>query len=441
MTILKNFQKLIFNLKINKTIRDIQWSFINLAITSLIHLLLRIILGRKLGPSGLGLYTLTFTIYLFGMQFAAFGIGSALTKYVAENSDYTSKVKEFVSAGIAGSILSGSLMGLLLYLFSDLISIQVFKSPEMVELLKITSFCFPFIAIQKAVLGALNGLQKMRLYAIVGIVHNISIMILSIFLVMLLDMNVKGAIIGFVLPTVVLGLLSLIFVKEYFIPELTTLTTVLKEIMWFGFYVVLANSIALVNTQIDSLMIGYFMDKTEVGYYTVAVTLVEGLNLIPESVQRVSYATISNYYGKRSYKNMINFMKSSVLKVSVVTVLSSFALVLFGQFIIETLFSKEFLLAYSPLLILLVGYSINAPISSINGTLQSIGKVTLLFRISLLCAIINFSLNFLLIPEYGVNGAAIATSISLTLVALLKVHFIYKYIPKPSNKELSTHIL
>jgi O-antigen/teichoic acid export membrane protein len=432
VTVLKNFRGPTFNLKISKTIRNIQWSFISLAITSFVHLLLRIIFGKKLGPSGLGLYTLTFTIYLFGMQFAAFGIGSALTKYVAENYDYIPKVKEFVSAGVAGSILSGSLMGFLLYLFSESISIQVFKSPEMVDLLKITSFCFPFIAMQKAVLGALNGLQKMKLYAIFGIVHTISIMILSIFLVMLLDMNVKGAIIGFVVPTIVVGLLSLTFVKEYFIPESTILVTALKEVTWFGFYVVLANSIALVNTQIDSLMIGYFMDKTEVGYYAVAVTLVEGLNLIPEAVQRVSYATISNYYGRKSYKNMIRFMKSSVLNVFVMTAFSSFELVLFGQSIIEILFSKEFLLAYPPLLILLVGYSINAPISSINGTLQSIGKITLLFRISLMCAIINLLLNFLLIPEYGINGAAIATSISLTLVALLKVYFINKYIPKYS---------
>jgi O-antigen/teichoic acid export membrane protein len=125
-------------------------------------------------------------------------------------------------------------------------------------------------------------------------------------------------------------------------------------------------------------------------------------------------------------------MKSSVLKVFVVTVFSSFALVLLGQFIIEILFSKEFLLAYSPLLILLIGYSINAPISSINGTLQSIGKVTTVFRISLVCAIINLLLNFLLIPEYGIDGAAIATSISLTLVTLLKVYFINKYMPKDS---------
>ena len=45
-----------FNLKFSKNTKDIQWSFISLAIASFANLLLRIVLGKKLGPSGLGLY-------------------------------------------------------------------------------------------------------------------------------------------------------------------------------------------------------------------------------------------------------------------------------------------------------------------------------------------------------------------------------------------------
>jgi O-antigen/teichoic acid export membrane protein len=43
---------------ISKTMRDVQWSFIRLAISSAVHFLLRVVLGRELGASGLGLYTL-----------------------------------------------------------------------------------------------------------------------------------------------------------------------------------------------------------------------------------------------------------------------------------------------------------------------------------------------------------------------------------------------
>ena len=80
-------------LRLTKAMQDVQWAFISLAISSLVHFLLRVVLGRELGASGLGLYTLVFTIYMFGMQFAAFGIGAALTKYVAEHNENGKKNK------------------------------------------------------------------------------------------------------------------------------------------------------------------------------------------------------------------------------------------------------------------------------------------------------------------------------------------------------------
>ena len=78
-------------IKISKTIRDVQWAFISLAISSLVYFLLRVVLGKELGASGLGLYTLVLTVYLFGMQFAIFGMGAAVRKYVAE---YNGNIKK-----------------------------------------------------------------------------------------------------------------------------------------------------------------------------------------------------------------------------------------------------------------------------------------------------------------------------------------------------------
>ncbi len=421
-----------FNLKFSKMMRDVQWSFISLATASLSHLLLRIVLGKELGPSGLGLYTLVFTIYIFGMHFAAFGIGVALTKYLAEFDDNLLRIKGFVSCGLFGSIISGSMMGVLMYLLSGIIAIQFFHSPGMVDLLKITAFCFPFIAMQKAVIGALNGLRKMKWFAIVNIAQHVSVMIVSIVLVVLLDMGVRGAVIGFVAPTIVVGALSLILIRKYFSTSLTNISTVLKEVLWFGFYIVLANSIGMINVQIDSLMVGHFMSETDVGYYAVAIIFVEGLRLIPDSVQRITTPTIANYYGKQEYEKIHELMKNSMLKVLAITILISFTLISLGQFLIELLFKEEFLSAYYPLLILLVGYSFYAPVLSISGALAGIGKVALMSKLSFICALMNTILNILLIPKYGITGAAIATSISLIITASLKLYFIKLYIPKPS---------
>jgi len=419
-----------FNLKLSKTMKDVQWSFISLATASFSHLLLRIVLGRELGPSGLGLYTLVFTIYMFGMQFAAFGIGAALTKYIAQYHDDLPKIREFVTSGVLGSMVSGTMFGVILYLLSGIISIQLFHNPEMTELLKITAFCFPFIAMQKAVLGTLNGLRRMKFYAVVDIIQNVSVMVASLTLVIVLDMGVKGAALGYVMPTIVVGGLSLFLTRKYFSIKQVIMRTVLMEMSWFGFYIVLANTIGLINIQIDSLMIGYFMNETEVGYYAVAIVFMQGMTLLPQAVQRVTTAAIANYYGKNDYGNIIKLIKRSVIIIFTINILISLILIFFGQFLIEIIFSIDFLPAYTPLLILLVGYFIYSPILSVNGTLPSIGKVTIMFKVSFICAVINTFLNILLIPVYGMAGAAIATSTALIFITVLRVYFIYRYTSK-----------
>lgn len=410
--------------------RDVIWSFISLAISSLVHFLLRVVLGRELGASGLGLYTLAFTIYMFGMQFAAFGIGIALTKYVAEHNENLKKVEEFVSSGLIGSFISGLTVGIILYLSSNTIAIKFFDSPELAYLLRITAFCLPFIALQRVALGTLNGLRKMSYFALLNIVQNVSVFALSVILVILFKMNVTGAIFGFVIPTIVMGPLALVFIKDFFEVPSKLFNTILrlKELSWFGFYVVLTNSIGMILTQIDSLLIGHFMDKTEVGYYAVAVVLIQGIILVPAAVQRVTSPAIASYHGKNEYENIRKLIKKTVAKTFLITICFSVLLVILGKFLISFLFTEEFLPAYIPLLILLIGYTIYAPVIAIGGTLSSIGKVNVQFRVSALCAMINIILNILFIPRFGIAGAAIATSMSMIFTTMIVCYFVKRYI-------------
>lgn len=408
--------------------QDVQWSFISLAISSAVHFLLRVVLGRELGASGLGLYTLVFTIYMFGMQFAAFGIGAALTKYVAEHNENLKKVKDFVSSGVIGSFISGLTVGIILYLSSNAIAINFFHCSEMGYLLKITAFCFPFIALQKTALGTLNGLRKMNYFALLHIVQNVSVVALSVVLVILFKMNVTGAVFGFVLPTIVMGPLALLFIKDLFKVPSKLFNTVLRELSWFGVYVVLANSMSMINTQIDSLLIGYFMNEVEVGYYAVAVVLIHGITLLPSAVQRITNPAIASYHGKNDYENIRKLIKKTMVKTFLITAFFSVLLVIFGRFLIGVLFTEEFFPAYIPLLILLIGYSIYAPLISVGGALPSMGKVNVAFKIDALCALMNTILNIILIPKFGIFGAASATSLSLMISVVIKLYFIKRYI-------------
>lgn len=107
-------------------------------------------------------------------------------------------------------------------------------------------------------------------------------------------------------------------------------------------------------------------------------------------------------------------------------IISSF-LILFGRFLIVTLFSEEFLSAYTPLLILLIGYSIYSVLVCVGRTLSSVGKVNMVFKISVICAFMNTLLNLILIPRYGLLGASFATSTSLIITVLINFYFINEH--------------
>ena len=417
------------NYRANKTIRDVQWSFLSLATSSLAHLLLRMVLGKELGPTGLGIYTLVFTIYMFGMQFAAFGFGEALTNSIAKYKNDTSKTKEYISSGVIGSIVSGLVMGILLYSFSAFISINFFHNPEMVTLLRITALCFPFIAIQKATTGTLNGFRKMNHFAMINILQNTFVFLISILLVFFLNMGVTGAVIGFVVPTIVIGVFSLLYIRKSFsLPSGVVLSSVLREISWFGFYIVLGNSISMINTQISSLLIGRFMGETDVGYYAIVVIIMQGITLLPTAVRAVTTPSIATYYGKKEYSKIKKLVKNTMLKLFVIEFILLIFLTIFGKYIIIILFSEEFTPAYIPMLILSIGYLMYSPWMSVNTIFASIGKVNLSFKLNGLCAILNTTLNLLLIPKFGLIGAASATTFSLIFTLMINLFFVRRYI-------------
>lgn len=428
-----------WNMKISKNIVDVQWSFISLLISSCAHFLLRIALGNELGPSGLGTYTLIFTIYIIGNQFAAFGLDAALTKHIAEYHDDLQRVKSYVTSGLIGALICGLITVFLLSAFSEIISIYIFHDVNASELLKIVAFCYPFMAIQKIILGTLNGLRKINYFALVNILQNMLIFVTSAISVLYFNTGVKGAVLGLAIPTIVITLFFSLILKDYI--EFSGLMSLvsLKILIKFGFYVVLTNSVGLINAQIDSLFIGYFMTGTDVGYYAIAIIIIQAVTLLPTSIQTITSPLIASYHHNKDYKSMRLLIKETLLKTYVITTILSVIIVLCGKLLIQVLFTEKFMPAYVPMLILLLGYSISSPIGAVGGALSSIGKVDISFQRSVLCLIINIILNLLLVPKFGLIGAAIATSSALIFTSITHFFLLNKYIFRKKVLDLQLH--
>lgn len=82
------------------------------------------------------------------------------------------------------------------------------------------------------------------------------------------------------------------------------------------------------------------------------------------------------------------------------------------------------------MLILSIGYLMYAPWMCVGAIFASTGRVNLSFKLNGFCAILNTLLNLLLTPNFGLIGAASATTLSLIFTLWINVYFMKKYMRK-----------
>ena len=235
--------------------------------------------------------------------------------------------------------------------------------------------------------------------------------------------------IGVVLSSVS-SCLFLIFVsRNYFKITLSKYLSTTKKMLRFGVQVLAAGSINEINNQLDIILIGFFLISTDVGHYAVAVGLSRFFWLIPLSVQRITYPATSSYWSENNHGALSNMLNKSMKYCTIILVLIGLGVGFFAKDIITIIFKEDFVYAVLPLQILLIGTVIRGSIAQpIGGSLSGIGRPGLTLKIIAIIATINATLDIILIPQIGIVGAAIATTISLSAGALINLGMVVKHL-------------
>lgn len=410
---------MIFLSEIKKFVSDVGITFVSSALGMLLSFPISMLLGRYLGASDLGLYRMVTTIFGTLMLFTGIGIPAAVIKYVAEFRDNDEKFGQIVSVGLITSIILGANTFLLVYLNAGIFA-DLFHMSELSGLIKILAFAIPFSIVNDILFGLLNGQRKMNKSACASLIQSTLMLIFTFLLV--LKYGVIGAVAGMVF-SYILTTLFLISIQK--IPKITTKNYFnnLIPIVNFGSKTLLSNIINIINYQADILMIGYFMTKTDVGIYSVSIMFAKLIWIFPDSMQKITFPLISEYYAKEKNK-LIQILVDRCMKYSAMFLIfcSSF-FVFFGHIIIDFLFGPEYGSSAIPLNILIIGTVLFGITKSVGSIFASAGKVNLVYKIPFISAASNLILNATLIPMYGINGAAFATTISFSISTMLMLYF------------------
>jgi O-antigen/teichoic acid export membrane protein len=389
----------------------------------------RLIITRFMGVEELGVYSLVMSIYAIGTTFVGFGLPMAMVKFSAEIRKLENEIKEFVSASLiitgALGILGGCLFPLVSGKLSMLLNISSFSG-----IVILFTPIFPFAALFFASLAILNGKREMKSYAIFQVLQN------ALFLLITLLLLSEGAgltsipvalCFSLAITTIILIIRHKLYIQMHH--QIHGLAYHTERLLRFGIKLFASNLINQLNVYADYLLLAFFLSAEQVGYYTIAISISRLIWVLPGCVQKITFPAASEYWSNND-NTRLNLMVNKTLKYSsLLSIVSGIGVAFFAREIISILFGPEHISATNATLILLLGIVLNsALIYSIGGIFSAIGRPGLALKMNSLFFSLNMLLNIVLIPRYGVIGAAVSKSVSLIFLTLIQLFLVVRVV-------------
>ena len=177
-------------------------------------------------------------------------------------------------------------------------------------------------------------------------------------------------------------------------------------------------SIAL-YTRTDQIMLGSMIDETHVGWYSAALTLSQGWMMFPMALMTSWMVGINQANRGNDAALFEHRIRRLFLGVFAVAIIPAIIMGVFREPIIELLYGEEYAPAASVL-----GVTVISSVFSVLGTsafnvITVMGGYSFLLKKMLFVSALNIVLNYLLIPQYGLVGAAMSTLIAEILSAVV----------------------
>jgi len=174
----------------------------------------------------------------------------------------------------------------------------------------------------------------------------------------------------------------------------------------------------------DVLIIGLFLTEAHVGAYEVSFKITEAVMILSRTVSTTLFPEFSALDANEKKKQLENLIPGATTLAVFLVIPAFFGTLVLSRDILELLFGAEFGLAWIAF-ILLMGENILQSFQAIIGqSLQAIDRPELAAKAVIAFIPLNIILNLILIPNFGLPGAAAATLISFFVNFLLHYRYL-----------------
>jgi len=390
--------------------------------------LLFILITRLFGPERMGIFFLAFVSMDIAFNITLSGLKDGVILFISKyshKSDEKDKVYKILANALLITLGVSALIVLFYYIAGNVIALNRYPDGKLAGALSIMIWSLPVFAVVNMITSATRGLLVMKWDAImIGFLRPF-FFCLTVLTVALLKGRLNDLATGYLIANVLLLFLALlIFFRQF---QLSKLLEAFRFPLWDRSllkFIIPQNLNTTFNTLItnlDVMMLGLFKtDPVLIGYYGMGAQIVRNVRQIKVAFAGILGPIVTRLRKDRNYPEMERLFSRIVSWTISIAFPVLFVVGVFRSELLQ-LFHKSFSGEALFMLVLLIPPFLSCLMGMAGDIIVMTGHVTWNLINSATVALLNCILNYFLIPEWGLMGAAVATAVSATIVYLLQL--------------------
>jgi O-antigen/teichoic acid export membrane protein len=379
----------------------------------------QILMARLLGAAEFGLYSVGWTLVRLLSTVTTLGLESGVTYFGARYLRFSpARLKGVVLESIAFTGLCGTTIAATLYLAAPAIAQHIFHKPEVSVVIRAFAPAFPLygVLIVAAAVTRLSHRMQYVMYSGVALTGTALIFFCISFM---LGFGLKGAVFstvgGIGIATLVAGCFARSLFPQAFAKGVRS-KWVGQELMAYSFPLVLSGLAGAGLTFADRLFVASFCTSADMGVYQAASQVAIVFSIAHGAFDNIFAPMVADLHARGEKTRLAELYKVST-KWGLCAGIPIFLVIFFARReVVELAYGSPYIRATTPLLILSVGRIFMMTTSASGPMLLMTGGQKLYVALPLLVVPIDLLLNYLLVPSYGLAGAAAAAAISAMIL-------------------------
>lgn len=396
------------------------YSGLAIILINLQQFLLLPIITQNLGVEQYGIWTQILTAVNLIVPLALLGLPNAFVRYSSGNKDRSSIASNYYTI-LALIVIACIIFSLIYFLAGDFIIINFIKTDEdITNIIRLSALLILVKGISQYTISYFRTFQLEKLYSFFQVLYSL-VTLVAILTVVVLGFGLYEIIYSILIVDCILILITqiIIFKKIGFESPNKKL---IKTLLLFSLPLLPVSISNWVISASDRYVIGYFLPVTEVAVYAGAYTLSMFVQFIYAPFYAFLFPKVSELWVSKDYYTLqkVFYYSNKVPLIFSIPIILFWGI--FGSDTLSIITGARVLVPIGLILIISSGYIFYYIAHYHIQVIMLAEKTTITMYSSIICAIINIIGNIILVPLWGITGAAFVTLLTFFLLMVYVRH-------------------